>query len=237
MIGDLDTHDGTCRTPRQADRRHRRSRSTTGWRPSTSSRRRSTTATRRRAGRPRTRPASAAIRAGSRSAATAPAATWPRASRSARATRAGRASCYQLLVYPVTDARFDTGVVSRQRRGLLPQPRRHGVVLEPLPRQAGGRRQSRTRHRCARPTCAGCRRRRSSPPSTTRCATRARRTASSSRRPACRSTCKRYDGVIHGFFQLGDVVDRSSELMDDSAAALGPRWPTGSYWRRFAALG
>jgi acetyl esterase len=31
---------------------------------------------------------------------------------------------------------------------------------------------------------------------------------------------KRYDGMIHGFFQLGGVVDRNNELMNDCSAAL-----------------
>jgi acetyl esterase len=31
---------------------------------------------------------------------------------------------------------------------------------------------------------------------------------------------KRYDGMIHGFFQLGGVVDRNGELMNDCSAAL-----------------
>jgi acetyl esterase len=31
---------------------------------------------------------------------------------------------------------------------------------------------------------------------------------------------KRYDGMIHGFFQLGGVVDRNNELMNDCAGAL-----------------
>jgi acetyl esterase len=34
------------------------------------------------------------------------------------------------------------------------------------------------------------------------------------------ATAKRYDGMIHGFIQLGGVVDRNKELMDDCAEAL-----------------
>jgi len=34
------------------------------------------------------------------------------------------------------------------------------------------------------------------------------------------ATAKRYDGMIHGFFQLGGVVDRNNELLNDSATAL-----------------
>jgi acetyl esterase len=34
------------------------------------------------------------------------------------------------------------------------------------------------------------------------------------------ATAKRYDGMIHGFIQLGGVIDRTDELMDDCAAAL-----------------
>jgi acetyl esterase len=34
------------------------------------------------------------------------------------------------------------------------------------------------------------------------------------------AAAKRYDGMIHGFFQLGGVVDRNAELLDDCAGAL-----------------
>jgi acetyl esterase len=34
------------------------------------------------------------------------------------------------------------------------------------------------------------------------------------------ASAKRYDGMIHGFFQLGGVVDRNRELLDDCAGAL-----------------
>jgi len=35
-----------------------------------------------------------------------------------------------------------------------------------------------------------------------------------------KASAKRYDGMIHGFFQLGGVVDRKRELLDDCAGAL-----------------
>ena len=47
--------------------------------------------------------------------------------------RGGPALRFQLLIYPVTDARFDTRVLPRERRRLPADARRHGVVLEPLP--------------------------------------------------------------------------------------------------------
>jgi acetyl esterase/lipase len=34
------------------------------------------------------------------------------------------------------------------------------------------------------------------------------------------ATDKRYDGMIHAFLQLGAVIDRSRELVDDCAAGL-----------------
>jgi acetyl esterase len=34
------------------------------------------------------------------------------------------------------------------------------------------------------------------------------------------ATVKRYNGMIHGFFQLGGVVDRNNELLNDCSAAL-----------------
>ena len=31
---------------------------------------------------------------------------------------------------------------------------------------------------------------------------------------------RRYDGQIHGFFQMGGVMDRGKQAIDDAAAAL-----------------
>ena len=68
-------------------------RSTTGWRPSTGSRRRTTTRWRRTAGPSTTPPSSAPTRRASGSAATRPAATWPPGWRSRRPGRGCRAPC------------------------------------------------------------------------------------------------------------------------------------------------
>ena len=48
-----------------------------------------------------------------------------------------------------------------------------------------------------------------------------------------RVQARRYDGQLHGFFQMGGVMDRGKQAIDDAAAALRtalslpPRWPPG----------
>ena len=85
---------------------------------------------------------------------------------------------------PVRDA-----VVLRERRGLLPDHGRRGLVLGQLPRARPGRPHRSVRlpgHRAA--TCATCRRPSSSPATSTRSATTATSTPSSCATPACRSS-------------------------------------------------
>ena len=100
VIGDLDTHDDVCRVARQPQRASPCSASTTGSPPSTRSPRHSATPSRPPAGRTRTRPRSAAsrsdghrrrLRRGNLAAVVANIAPVPLR--------------FQLLVYPVTDAR------------------------------------------------------------------------------------------------------------------------------------
>ena len=115
VIGSLETHDGTCRALADAagcivvsvDYRLAPEHRVPG--------RRSTTVSRRASGCTSTRPSSAATPPASPSAATAPAATSPRSSH-ARTRRGGPRSCFQLLVYPVTDYEFDSAVDGRERR-------------------------------------------------------------------------------------------------------------------------
>ena len=166
------------------------------------------------------RPSTAATAAGWPWPATAPAATSPPSWRSWPGTGAVRAIAFQLLVYPAVDARMSHASIDRERRRLPADQGLHGVVLRALPargvrrrRPAGVAAQGRLAGRAA----AGAGR---SPPSSTRCATRARRTPPRCGPPACTATAKRYDGMIHGFIQLGGVIDRTDELMDDCAGAL-----------------
>ena len=178
--------------------------STTASRPRRSSRARPTTASRRGSGsRTNASRAAAATRRGSRSVATARAAT----SRRCVPRRARRRGCrcrrFQLLVYPVTDHEFDSAVDGRQRSGLLPGGRPHALVLRSL--HADCRTTSPTGgcRRCARRSRRPPAPRSSSPPSTTRCATRARRTPTSSTRRGRRAhAVLRGDGIFHGFFGM-----------------------------------
>ena len=38
--------------------------------------------------------------------------------------------------------------------------------------------------------------------------------------PGCACEARRYDGQLHGFFQMGGVMDRGKQAIDDAAAAL-----------------
>jgi hypothetical protein len=91
-VGNIRTHDTLCRVL-SGKAAARWCRSTTGWRPRTSFRRlRTTPGMRSPLLRTKVR-ASASIPAGSRWAATAPAARWPRCAPFLRATRACRSRC------------------------------------------------------------------------------------------------------------------------------------------------
>ena len=110
------------------------SRSTTGWRPEhpfpAAGRRRRC---RLRLGRT-SRPASSApTRSGSRSAATAPAATSRPASACGARDAGGPQPAMQLLLYPATDVGRRTGLARHLRRRLPADPRGHEVVRGPLP--------------------------------------------------------------------------------------------------------
>ena len=117
----------------------------------------------------------------SRSRATARVATCRRPV-TLRARAAGEpALVAQVLVYPVTDAVVRHRVVRRRTaRAMLLEETVDAVVLGPVPRP-GRRPRRRVRVGAPRaPTSRTCHPRSSSPPSSTRCATRARRTATGS---------------------------------------------------------
>ena len=66
-----------------------------------------------------------------------------------------------------------------------------------------------------------CRRRWSSPPSSIRCATRAKRYARAARAgAACRSRSTRYDGMIHGFFGMGHLMDKARAAVQETCGNL-----------------
>ena len=138
----------------------RSSRSTTGWDPSTASRPPSTTASRRPAGCARTRPSSASTRRGSPSAATAPAATSPRSSRSlARDARrpADRVPAADLSGHRHAAHAHPSHTSNGQR---LPADERHDRVLpRPLHRRCRARPRLARLAAAARRPRAACRRR------------------------------------------------------------------------------
>ena len=155
-----------------------RSRSTTGWRPSTPPPPRPTTGTPRCAGSPRTPQTWGSTRAGSRPPGTAPGATSPRWSPLMARDRGGPSLAGQVLLYPVLEPDFETESYQRYATGhfntraamrwyweqyLGRRPRPH-----PTPGARGVRRAGQGRQ--PRRPAAG---RASSPPAGTRCPPRA----------------------------------------------------------------
>ena len=164
-------------------------RSTTAWRPSTRTRPRSTTAWAalawavENAARARRRPGQ--VRGRGR---LAPAATSPRVVAQRARDEGGPELAFQLLVYPVTDLTTVPPVDGRERRGLLPDRGRDGLVRRPLPRRDAATRRTRASRRCT-PTdfaglAAGARHHRRVRPAPRR-GRGVRRSACA--RPACRS--------------------------------------------------
>ena len=140
VIGGLDTHDGGCRALAERGRRRRRlGRLPAGARAPVpgAARRRDRRA---RLGRTTTR-RELGHRPGADRGRRRQRRRQPRRGRRADRPRRRRsaASCFQLLIYPVTDYEFDERVDERERRGLLPHPRRDAVVLQPLPERPGRR--------------------------------------------------------------------------------------------------
>ena len=128
----------------------------------------------------------------------------------------------QLLIYPAVDAERRVPLARGERDGLLPRPRTRwsgSTATTPRPEPTPTTRGSR---RCTGRPRPGCRRRSSSPPSTTRCATRARptRAALEGGRRA-RSTVQRYDGMIHGFFDMGTISPAAQKAIEESCARFG----------------
>ena len=124
----------------------------------------------------------------------------------------GPALAYQLLIYPAVETTVDIAVGDpRTPRATCCSARRcagSGATTStgrPTPRLAG---RTATRER-ATPTC---RPRSSSPRSSTRCATTVAATPIACGRTGVKVTYSNYDGMIHGFYSMQAVLDRSRDL-------------------------
>ena len=181
---------------------------------------------------------SSAATTGWRSAATAPAATCPR---SCAQQLPRRWSPAQVLIYPATDAFGEYPSRVENAEGYFLDLPTMEWFIDALRRRRRRRRPRRPAAlAAARRRWPGCRRPSSSPRSSTRCATRARPTPRRSRPPASRWSRVRYDGMIHGFMDMGPFSLRPrprsttrSACSPSCCAGVGPlRRPatTGEVW-------
>ena len=194
-------------------------RSTTAWRPSTSSRRRSTTATPPSPGWPSTPPRSASTPAVSPSAATAPAATSAPPSRCGPATRAARrCGCSCSSTRSPTTASTPSSYKENGEGYLLTKDMMVWFWDHYLGNAGDGDNPLASPLRAR--TCPGCRRRWSSPPSSIRCATRARRSPPGWRRPACPSPTPATTARSTASGRCWRSCRRPSKAADEAAAAL-----------------
>ena len=223
VIGDLDTHDRTCR-PLAVRWTPWWSRSTTAWRPSTRSRPPWTTAW-----RPPRWAAAHAGRLGGDAGRLAVGGDSAGGNLSAVVARCcgtrGSRSSGQLLIYP-GDRPAEPTSPSRteERAGLLPRHARRWPGSRK--HYLSGHDDSGRAHDPTDPALAAARGRhrrrtgrRGGEPSSTRCATRARRTPRRSPPRASRCWSRSFAGLIHGFVDMGRhspaaqaAVERTCEL-------------------------
>ena len=126
----------------------------------------------------------------------------------ARATAAAPRSRHQLLVYPVTRRATSTRRPMRENaEGYFLTARDDALVLGPLPRRPGAGARPATPRRCAprtsRGPAAGHRDHRRVRPA----ARRGRGLRRALRAAGVPVLLKRYDGMIHGFFSMADMLD------------------------------
>jgi acetyl esterase len=133
--------------------------------------------------------------------------------------RGGPAIAYQLLIYPAVDARMTSASITENGDGyLLTKGFMEWFYGHYLPKESDADDPLASPARAE--SLAGL------PPALVLTAEfdplrdEGEAYAGALRKAGVDATAKRYDGMIHGFFQLGGVVDRSGELMDDCAAGL-----------------
>ncbi len=133
--------------------------------------------------------------------------------------RGGPAIAYQLLIYPAVDARMTSASITENGDGyLLTKGFMEWFYGHYLPNEADA--DSPLASPAMAESLAGL------PPALVLTAEfdplrdEGEAYAAALRKAGVEATAKRYDGMIHGFFQLGGVVDRSGELVDDCANGL-----------------
>ena len=220
VIGSLDTHDGACRALANA-RAPSSSRSTTGSPPSTAFPAAAEdcyaalTLGRRAGPELGVDPARLAVAGDSAGGNLAAVVSLMARDRGAR--RCG----FQLLVYPVADSDFERASYRRERRGLPPRPatRCSWFWNHYLPERRAAP------HRL----CVPAARRRRSPASRPRTVITAEYDplrdegeayAARLRQRASPTTCTRYDGQIHGFVGLFEVLDQGRRATEQVAETL-----------------
>ena len=129
----------------------------------------------------------------------------------------GPAIRFQLLIYPADDFTLRSYVDETPRATC--SPRRRCVVLgHYLPSTAAAR--DRPPRRYAPQLIRACRRRWCARRSSIRCATRARPTPQRLAGPGSSTTLTRFDGLIHGFFSLHDIVPAGHPALDQAFKTL-----------------
>jgi acetyl esterase len=133
--------------------------------------------------------------------------------------RGGPAIAYQLLIYPAVDARMTTASITENGDGyLLTKGFMEWFYGHYLPKESDADDPRASPARAE--SLAGL------PPALVLTAEfdplrdEGEAYAAALRKAGVDATAKRYDGMIHGFMQLGGVMDRTGELIDDCANGL-----------------
>ena len=216
VVGSLDSHDPVCRRLAATHALRRRA---VDYRlaPEHPSPRRSRTPGRRPRWLATRRPRSASTRPGSRSAATAPAATSRRSSRCGPGTR-GLPLALQLLVYPVTDVDLDTPSYVEHGVGLnLTRAKMEWYWSRYLGGADGTQAEaSPLRAASLRGVAPALVQVAEHDPLRSEGEAYARRLADE----GVPVTLTRYDGMIHGFARMAALVDEAGASVDELVAAV-----------------